>query len=79
MGRTCAEAWYSEIKNYDYGNPGFSQKTGHFTQLIWNGSKKVGLGLGVSKHKGLNAFYCVAQYQPAGNVLGNFKENVKRN
>ena len=33
----CTEAtklFYGEIKNYDFNKPGFSGKTGHFTQVI---------------------------------------------
>ena len=26
-------AFYNEVKDYDYDNPGFSLKTGHFTQV----------------------------------------------
>ena len=26
-------AFYNEVKDYDYKNPGFSQATGHFTQV----------------------------------------------
>ena len=26
-------AWYQEIKDYDFSNPGYSAKTGHFTQV----------------------------------------------
>ena len=28
------KAFYEEIKDYDFDNPGFSDKTGHFTQVI---------------------------------------------
>ena len=33
----CTEAtklFYGEVKNYDFNKPGFSGKTGHFTQVI---------------------------------------------
>jgi len=47
--------------------------TGHFTQVVWNASNKLGMGLSVSP-KGT---YCVGQYQPAGNYAGQFPQNVK--
>ena len=31
---TATKAFYDEVKYYDYNKPGFSQKTGHFTQVI---------------------------------------------
>ena len=29
----AVNAWYREIKDYDYNHPKFSDKTGHFTQV----------------------------------------------
>jgi hypothetical protein len=39
--------WYNEINQYNFGNPGFSQKTGHFTQVIWRDSALIGCGRGL--------------------------------
>jgi len=47
----------------------------HFTQVVWKNSKR--LGLGQAKARSGNE-YIVAQYLPAGNYLGQFKENVPR-
>ncbi|XP_030374306.1 uncharacterized protein LOC115623894 [Scaptodrosophila lebanonensis] len=69
----CVKMWYDEIKDYDYKNPKFSAATGHFTQVIWKSSKKMGVGKAKSSS---GAYYVVARYTPAGNVVGKFKENV---
>ena len=41
-------SWYNELYNpgYDFAQPGFSKGTGHFTQVIWNASEKLGMGHG---------------------------------
>lgn len=73
-------SWYNEVADYDYANPGFSGKTGHFTQVVWKGTTQVGCGAATGeKNFGGNiytAVYVVCQYAPPGNVLGQFPQNV---
>ncbi|KAF4591419.1 SCP-like extracellular protein [Ophiocordyceps camponoti-floridani] len=35
-------AWGNEAVQYDYGHPGYSPATGHFTQLVWKATTDVG-------------------------------------
>lgn len=46
---------------------------GHFTQVVWKGSKEFGIGKAITKD---NKVIIVGQYKPAGNLLGTFHENV---
>lgn len=48
--------------------------TGHFTQVVWKGSQKLGVGFAVSGDG--NSVYIVAQYTPPGNYMGQFQQNV---
>jgi len=74
-GSRVVDMWYSEIKNYNFRRPGFSSTTGHFTQVIWRGSTE--LGCGMSTFKGKRGMYIyVCNYSPAGNVQGQFQQNV---
>ena len=74
-GSSVTNSWYSEIKNYNYNNGDYSDGVGHFTQVVWKDTKEVGFG----KSKGQNGkIYVVANYYPAGNVMGYFKDNVLR-
>eukprot|EP00158_Paraphelidium_tribonemae_P002347 Partr_v1_DN25292_c0_g1_i2_m16541 putative GLI pathogenesis-related 2 len=74
----AVEAWYNEISLYDFNNPVFGESTGHFTQLVWKDSTKVGCaavkcdGL----YSGTPGTFVVCQYQNAGNVDGEFATNV---
>ncbi|CAF4308109.1 unnamed protein product, partial [Rotaria sordida] len=69
-------AWYQEIKDYDFNNGGFSMSTGHFTQLVWRNTKR--LGVGVAYTNGGQSVYIVAQYLPPGNYQGQYQENVRQ-
>ena len=64
--------WYEEHKNYKYNINKFQKGTNHFTQLIWKKSELIGFGLSSNENK----FYLVVYYFPAGNVFGEFDNNV---
>lgn len=42
----ATKEWYSEIKKYDYDDSKIHLGTGHFTQVVWESSKKLGCGIG---------------------------------
>ncbi|CAE7460982.1 mtcA2 [Symbiodinium sp. CCMP2456] len=72
MNDQMTQAWYDEINQpgYDWKKATFSPGTGHFTQVVWKGTKQVGMALSEDGR------FCVANYFPAGNMMGSFKENV---
>jgi uncharacterized protein YkwD len=64
--------WYDELKHYPFRKGGFSMKTGHFTQVVWRGTTQVGCGR--SQCNGMDVWIC--QYNPPGNVQGEYRQNV---
>uniref|UniRef100_A0A0N4Z578 SCP domain-containing protein n=1 Tax=Parastrongyloides trichosuri TaxID=131310 RepID=A0A0N4Z578_PARTI len=72
VGNIAADGWYDEVKDYNFGRPGFGMKTGHFTQLVWKASTSVGCGVASGK----NGIFTVCQYKPPGNFGNKYKENV---
>lgn len=75
----AVEAWYAEIKDYDFNHPRFSRKTGHFTQVVWKATTKLGVAKATAQQRGFYVTYIVARYSPRGNYLGQFAENVSEN
>ncbi|CCE64777.1 hypothetical protein TPHA_0I02760 [Tetrapisispora phaffii CBS 4417] len=73
-GADAVEAWYSEISSYDFSNPAYSSSTGHFTQLVWKSSTQVGCGFKQCNNDW--GTYIICSYNPAGNYIGQFAENV---
>lgn len=72
-------AWYGENQYYSFWFPRFSNKTGHFTQLVWKSSTHVGCAvIGCHGKNGTPGEFLVCEYNPPGNVInaGYFKENV---
>ena len=74
-GKMMTDDWYNEVKQYDFNNPGYISGTGHFTQIVWKGSKQVGFGYAQARD---GYYYGVANYYPAGNFIGEFEDNVFR-
>ena len=69
---------YNEVCEYNYrfGSRSGSSGTGHFTQVVWKESVKLGIGFATAKRHGMTCYYTVARYRVAGNMMGQFKQNV---
>ncbi|ETN38907.1 uncharacterized protein HMPREF1541_06949 [Cyphellophora europaea CBS 101466] len=69
-------AWYDEVNEFDYdfdrdSPTGFTEETGHFTQLVWRETQAVGCGwTDCEGRNGVDGVLVVCNYWPAGNVLG---------
>ena len=72
---TVVSWWYSEEPKYDYNNPGWQSEAGHFTQMVWKGTTEIGCGMAHCT-SGKWPYVWVCQYNPPGNVIGAFAENV---
>jgi len=68
------DLWYSEIKSYSFSKNDYQPQTGHFTQMIWKGTQRMGSAI----VKQGNKVYIVANYFPAGNFMGKYKENIEK-
>jgi uncharacterized protein YkwD len=64
--------WYDEIADYDFKKGGFSMSTGHFTQVVWKDTTR--LGCGVAQCSGMDIWVC--NYDPPGNVERGYSKNV---
>ncbi|XP_062549524.1 Golgi-associated plant pathogenesis-related protein 1-like [Armigeres subalbatus] len=75
-GEEVVHSWYNEIKDYRFGqpNPGNFGQVGHFTQVVWKNSKRLGVGIA----KTGNNVYVVCNYDPPGNYGGQYAANVTR-
>ncbi|XP_076353858.1 uncharacterized protein LOC143248874 [Tachypleus tridentatus] len=74
-GDQVAKYWYQEIKFYDfYQKPSLLHvKAGHFTQMIWRSTQEFGIGKARTRS---GKIVVVANYRPAGNVIGHFHQNI---
>jgi uncharacterized protein YkwD len=70
---SCVDMWGDESAAYDYGDPNFSEQTGHFTQLVWKNTTDVGCG---ARLCGDSGWYLACEYWPRGNVIGQFGDEV---
>ncbi|PLB45277.1 PR-1-like protein, partial [Aspergillus steynii IBT 23096] len=76
-------AWGDEVRHYDFQKPtGFTEETGHFTQLVWKATRQVGcaaVDCGYSedgeakdasgRYREAQGWYVVCEYMPPGNVM----------
>ena len=69
---------YDEYKYYNYSNPIFTSSAGHFTQLVWKDTTKLGCARcgGYSSLSNYWETYVVCNYKVRGNFAGQFTQNV---
>lgn len=82
--KEAVEAWYGEVAHYPFMEPpntifDTDSQIGHFTQVVWKSTKKVGVGITVIKRGFWTITYIVARYTPPGNYQGEFKQEVGNN
>merc|ERR1712179_888180 len=82
--KAAVDMWYAEIKDYDFKTASKKRgggAVGHFTQVVWAASTKLGLGYAYGKKSGRNVIYVVGRYSPRGNfhMRGRKKEDYSKN
>lgn len=69
--KQVVDSWGSEKADYNYAKnsctPG--KMCGHYTQVVWRTTRKVGCAVSVCEDSQEQVWVC--QYQPAGNVVGS--------
>lgn len=86
-GQKVVDMWMAEEKDYNPSSPTYS----HFTQVVWKASTELGCyqsscpgdrfrnGSGKVVFPGMkSAMYTVCNYRKAGNVIGQFAQNVQK-
>lgn len=72
---------YAEVCRYNFEDPDpASKETAHFSQLVWNASNELGIGVAQKDVNDEHCWFIVARYRPQGNKDGKeeFKRNVKK-
>jgi uncharacterized protein YkwD len=76
-GTEAVTSWYAEGKSYDYSKePPIDTPAGHFTQMVWSGSRAMGVGLAAAADRP-GKWIVVVKYDPPGNWLGRYTANVR--
>lgn len=75
-GVRATQEWYDEVKSTVFGEvTSYSPETGHYTQLVWNSTTKLGCGEATLNN---GQILWVCRYSPAGNRDGEFSQQVGR-
>ncbi|MEU6610923.1 CAP domain-containing protein [Streptomyces shenzhenensis] len=74
--REAVDQWYTEAPEYDFDNPGFNPRAGHFTQLVWRRSALIGAARAVGGAPGKYETYIAVEFEHCGNIEGEFMHNV---
>jgi len=76
QGGVAVDSWYDEsLQSYDYEREPTDTESGHFTQLVWTGSRRLGVGI-ASTDAGRHIV--VMKYDPPGNYVGQYTKHVNK-
>jgi uncharacterized protein YkwD len=70
------DSWVSEKKDYDYASNSCSNVCGHYTQVVWAKSLKLGCGFSTCTQNSpfggsfSTWYFVVCNYDPPGNFVG---------
>jgi pathogenesis-related protein 1 len=68
--REAADTWLKEKKDYDAGKREL-EKVGHYTQMVWSRTTRIGAGKAVTKTGPMKGWtIVVCEYDPPGNIRG---------
>jgi len=76
----AVQMWMDEVGDYDPSNP----QPSHFSQVVWKGSSQLGCTIYACESDKIfpgttgSAYYGVCEYNPPGNVIGQFPQNVQK-
>lgn len=82
--KKVVDAWYKEVCGYNFDNPGVSSGvTGHFTQVVWKTSTRLGIGFARGSYtfgsqRFDNCLFVVGRYLEPGNLVGAYTQNVSK-
>ena len=60
------QAWAAEARDYDYRSNRCKKICGHYTQIVWRRTRKVGCAVARNPHREV----WVCNYDPRGNYIG---------
>ena len=69
---------YDEVCSHNFFNQAYQDKSGHFSQLVWNATRELGVGKAMGTKFGMNCTFIVARYRPLGNVGNEFATDVSK-
>ena len=69
----CVDSWMSERYSWDPAKNNWIDGLGHFSQCVWRNSTEIGCGKSImTDSSGRNFLVIVCNYNPPGNMVGQF-------
>ncbi|CAO2651764.1 Nn.00g000470.m01.CDS01 [Neocucurbitaria sp. VM-36] len=78
FARTASHGWHEEETKYPYDNPHFDAAWGHFSQMVWRNTTRIGCALGHCSDDVLypGRFYCYYEFFGNNIAAGQFEAQV---